>query len=90
MGLKHQRKDSQDVIFCDKKGGLVATEIKTLPKKKHIRPMMDSWEWHIYRYTWMVDFYGKLAGEYTSPMDPVGYGFREIPTAMSPDKKKTC
>jgi len=22
---------------------------------------------------WMVDFYGKLVGEYTIPMDPMGY-----------------
>ncbi len=28
----------------------------------------------VYVPTWMVDFYGKLVGKYTSPMDPMGYG----------------
>ena len=25
-------------------------------------------------YLHLVDFYGKLVGKYTSPMDPMGYG----------------
>ena len=28
----------------------------------------------VYMPTWMVDFYGKLVGKYTSPMDPMGDG----------------
>ena len=27
----------------------------------------------VYLPTWWVDFYGKLVGKYTSPMDPMGY-----------------
>ena len=26
----------------------------------------------VYVPTWIVDFYGKLVGKYTSPMDPMG------------------
>ena len=31
----------------------------------------------VYLPTWMVDFYGKLVGEYTSPMEAMGYKTRK-------------
>ena len=39
--------------------------------------------WSIFTSIWMVDFYGKLAGKYISPMDPMGVYIRgEINVAL--------
>ena len=45
----------------------------------------------VYLPTWMVDFYGKCIGKYTSPMDPMGYNwffcFTNI-VSLPPKKKE--
>ena len=37
----------------------------------------------VYLPTWMVDFYGKLVGKYTTPMDPMGLGARTLRVSAS-------
>ena len=49
----------------------------------------------IFSYVYIVDFFGKLVGKYTSPMDPMGYTSRRLrhvllltkPSSLTPEDR---